>query len=104
MFLDSLVIQLRNMVNGAVPQVDQASMFYRLRPAGLDYQPPFSIANVAHCPGVSTPIEVEEPIDFYIAILDEVKSFEDEYTKDRSLFFANDFDKYEIFGDVLADE
>lgn len=79
-------------------------MFYRLRPAGLDYQPPFSIANVAHCQGLSTPIEGEAPIDFYVSILDEVKSFEDEYTKDRSLFFANDFDKYDIFGDVLADE
>jgi len=53
---------------------------------------------------VSTPIEGESPIDFYLGVLDKVNSFTDEYTKDRSLFFAEDFSKYEINGEILTSE
>jgi len=52
---------------------------------------------------VSTPIEGESPIDFYLSVLDEVKSFSDEYTKDRSLFFSLDYAKYDMNGEVIAD-
>ena len=58
---------------------------------------------MAHCPGVSTPIEDEEPLDFYLFIVDSVKSFEDEMTKDRSIFFAEDLVKYDLKCELLAD-
>lgn len=100
---DSLVVLLRDYVNNAPPPVDQSTLFYKDRPEGPDYMPPFSLGNVAHCPGVATPIQGEDPFDFYLVIIDQVKSFTEEYTKDRSLFFAEDFDKYDFMGEMLAD-
>ncbi len=78
-------------------------MFYKMRPAGPDYQAPFSIANVAYCPGEVTEIADEKPFDYWVVFVDEVKSFEDELTKDRSLFLRDDLPKYDILCEVLAD-
>lgn len=100
---DSLVVLLRDYVNNAPPLEDQSNMFYKDRPEGPNYMPPFSLANVAHCPGTSTPIEDEDPFDFYLVIIDEVKSFTDEYSKDRSNFLSTDFNKYDFMGELLAD-
>ena len=66
--------------------------------------PPFSFANVSFCQGNVSTIEGEEPIDFWILAVDEIKSFEDELTKDRSLFMRDDFYSYEdIKGEILMD-
>ena len=66
--------------------------------------PPFSFANVAFCQGNVSPIEGEEPIDFWILVVDEIKSFEDELTKDRSWFMREDFYTYEgMKGEILMD-
>ena len=92
------------MVNGPTDVLDQSAMFYKNRPAGPDYMPPFSFANVNFCQGNVSLIQGEEPIDFFVLAVDEVKSFEDEMTKDRSLFLSEDFYSYEnINGEVLSD-
>jgi len=66
--------------------------------------PPFSIANIAYCQGNVSPIQGEEPLDFWILAVDEIHSFDDEMTKDRSEFLRYDFYSYEnISGEVLSD-
>ena len=74
-----------------------------MRPAGPDYEAPFSIANIAYCHGEVSEIADEKPFDYWVVLVDEVRSFEDELTKDRSLFLRDDFSKYDIYGEVLAD-
>lgn len=78
-------------------------MFYKNRKEGPGYEAPFSIANVNYCQGVASAIPEEKPFNFWIAIIDEVKSYEDEMTKDRSLFLTFDLGKYDTFGEVLTD-
>lgn len=64
---------------------------------------PFTIGNMASCPGTVTEIEGEEPMNYWLVIIDEVKSFEHEQTKDRSEFLTYDFFKFDLYGEVLAD-
>ena len=103
-FLDSFVVQLRDYVNGPTEIIVQKDTFYKNRPSGTDYMPPFSIANVNHCQGNVSVIEGENPIDFYILAVDEIGSFDHEFAKDRSWFLREDFYSYEDFhGEILAD-
>ena len=105
-FLDSYVVQMRDMLNGAAQAptvVDQATLFYYNRPPGPDYQAPFVYANKNSCPGVETVVEGVEPITFWILIVDEIKKLEDEYDRDRSEFLLYDFSRFDIYGEVLAD-
>ena len=102
-FLDSAVIQLKSMINGPAEVVDQSALYYKVRSPGPDYMPPFSIANISKCPGFSTPIPGEEPIDFWVTLFNEVGSYTDEMVKDRSEFFGYDFASYGLQGEVLAD-
>ena len=94
---------MRDYMNEAPAPIDQNTQFYRNRRAGPNYQTPFSIGNMAQCPGVVTEIDGEEPFDFWLFLIDEVKSFENEYTKDRSQFLAEDFVKHDIHGEILVD-
>ena len=104
-FLDPFVVQLREMVNGPAEVIDQQELYYKQRPAGPDYMPPFTFANINHCQGNVSPIEGENPIDFYLLAVNEISSFEDEMTKDRSWFMREDFYQYEDFsGEILSDE
>lgn len=109
-FLDSYVVQMRDFVNSfsqEVPTtdvvVDQSKIWYKLREAGPDYQAPFAIANVARCPGNATDIEGEEPFDYWLAIIDEVKPYDVEWGRDRSEFLTWDFPNYDLTGEVIAD-
>ena len=74
-----------------------------MRPAGPDYEAPWSVANIAYCPGEVTEIPDEKPFDYWVIFVDEVRSFDDELTKDRSLFLRDDFSKYDIIAEILAD-
>ena len=102
-FMDPLVVTVRDFIYGVPEPIDQQAMFYQNRPEGPDYLPPFSISNVNFCTGTATSIPDEEPFNFWIAIIDEIKSYTDELTKDRSLFLTYDFGNYETFGEVLSD-
>ena len=103
-FLDPVVIGLRDFFNGGPQEaIDQASMYYKQRPAGPDYIPPFAIANVNYCNGVVSEIDGEEPFPYLISLLDNIHKTTDEMTKDRALFFSQDIPHYDIHGEVLFD-
>ena len=78
-------------------------MYYKQRPAGPDYIPPFAIANVNYCNGVVSEIDGEEPFPYLISLLDNIHRTTDEMTKDRALFFSQDIPHYDIHGEVLFD-
>ena len=101
--MDSMVVQLRNYVNGTTEKVDESDVFYIYKKAGLDYEAPFAYANATECPGTAEAISGETPIDYYIIAIPEVGTMESEYAKDRLQFLTHDFAKYEMKGAILAD-
>ena len=104
-FLDPVVVGFRDYFNGGSAQeaIDQAAMYYKQRPAGPEYMPPFTIANMNYCNGLVSEIEGEEPFPYLISVLDQVGRDTDEMTKDRALFFSKDLSHYDTRGEVLHD-
>ena len=58
---------------------------------------------MTRCPGKASDIEGEEPFDYWLAVIEQVKPYDNEWTKDRSEFLTWDFPNYELNGEVLAD-
>ena len=77
-------------------------MFYKSRPAGKDFMPPFAVGHVAYCAGEASPIEGEEPFDWYLFAVPKV-DINNELIKDMPLFIQHDLLKYDITSDVLID-
>mmetsp|Transcript_31565 Transcript_31565/g.39271 ORF Transcript_31565/g.39271 Transcript_31565/m.39271 type:complete len:124 (-) Transcript_31565:290-661(-) len=102
-FLDSLIVQLRDAVNGAEP-VDMDSFFYNYRPAGPDFKAPWSIANINQCQGNVIEIEGESPIEHWLIIVDRIENGTNEYWKDRTEFLTYDFGQFNVLGEILADQ
>ena len=71
-FADSLVVQLREYVNGAPAYVDESSVFYKHRIAGPQFEAPFPLSNPVSCPGVASEIEGELPVDYILVVIDAI--------------------------------
>ena len=46
-----MITWLKTLING--PPLDQSKLFYTERPVGIDYMPPFAIANFYQCQGTA---------------------------------------------------
>ena len=57
--MDSLVVHLRNYVNGTPDIVDESNLFYLARKSGPTYEAPFPFANASTCPGISSDLPDE---------------------------------------------
>ena len=100
---DSLVVQLREYVNGGPAHVDESDIFYKFRKPGPHFEAPFPVANMAACAGVATEIEGETPIDYILFVIDNAGDVDNEYTKDRTEFLMYDFARYDFKGQTLVD-
>ena len=78
-FADSLVVQLREYVNGGPAHVDETNVFYKNRMAGPQFEAPFPLLNPASCPGVATEIEGEFPIDYILVVIEAIGDVNQEY-------------------------
>ena len=101
--MDSMVVHMRNYINGTPAILDEKDVFYYHRKAGPSFLPPFPVANASSCPGIVTEIPDEIPFDLYIIAVPEIGNFESEYAKDRLEFLSYDFVKYDIRGQILTD-
>ena len=90
------------MFGAMLGQDEPYNHMYKLRAAAPGL-PDFSVTDVAFCEGEVTEIEDEAPFDYYFLIVDDSKLHKDEIYKDRSHFISEDFEKYDILGEVLAE-